>query len=94
MNEDDSYVLALPFVACVSEGGTFDDDAFVAGFSAGQHYSELRNAPNATGWSAHVEPGMVRQYDLIAMHFGYVMTVHDDEDSGWVHVTMRRGEGE
>lgn len=71
---DGEYGLIMPFMVCASQGGPFDDAAFVAGVSFGQHMTEVSVCPGATGWSAYVHPAMVPLYDLLAMRNGYVMS--------------------
>lgn len=84
MSADDEgdFGLVLPFTVVKSKGGPFDDDAYAAGFEAGRVWAELDHRPRSlTGSYRTVN---VPQLDLIAMHFGYSLTVTDyDEWPDW-----------
>jgi hypothetical protein len=83
--------LLMPFVVCESAGGRYDDEAFVAGYQAGQidQALEVAAAVNATHLAAPlVHAGLVEQLDLIAMRHGYG-TVADETAPGWVAVTFQ-----
>lgn len=70
---DDSMSLVLPFVATFSNGGPYEDDAFVAGFQAGEIDRSLKAAA-AVGatraqFTAYTE--LVKQLELIGMNRGF-----------------------
>jgi hypothetical protein len=91
--EAEGYELAVPFVVCTSVGGPYDDDAFVAGFQAGQIDQALQAASVARASEVRftVNAELVRQLELIAMHRGFpVMAAEAAEDApGWSFVTFR-----
>lgn len=97
--EPEGYELAVPFVVCVSHGGPYEDDAFVAGFQAGALDRTLAFAAMAE--ASTVAPGfpvytpLVRQVELIAMNRGFpVMVVKEWEEAPdtWTYVTFQREE--
>jgi hypothetical protein len=96
MDSDDSetYDLAMPFVTVKSEGGPFDDEAYVCGFEAGQLDSRLAQISaflDTYATAIHVENR--KQADLIAMRYGFTTEFEEcGEDCGWLHVTFTRGE--
>jgi hypothetical protein len=79
--EEEAWKLAVPFVACASEGGPYEDDAFCAGFEAGRIAMALESAimANADRVRWTVLKTLVKQLDLIAMNAGFVMTVAEAE---------------
>jgi hypothetical protein len=87
------HELVLPFVVCRSVGGPFDDDAFVAGFQAGQVDQALHAAKvaRATEVRFTVNSTLVKQLDLIAMNRGFpvVDAVPSEEAPEWVFMTFR-----
>ncbi len=73
--EPAEYGLELPFVACESAGGPYDDAAFVAGFECGFVESMLHVVSRAGGsFERWVNPALMPQLDLIAMKHGYKTT--------------------
>jgi hypothetical protein len=93
--EDEGYELVVPFVVCTSVGGPFDDDAFVAGFQAGQVNQALKVAANANAHEVQftINAALVKQVELIGMNHGFhhiVAEVADDAPS-WAFVTFRTG---
>lgn len=88
---EDGYTLVMPFVVTTDAGGPYESGAFVAGARFGQDSAELR-AEQPDEWQRYVYPPMVPQYDLLAMRYGYAITVepwaeHPDE---WALVTLRK----
>ena len=83
--------LVMPFVVCQSNGGPYDDVAFVAGARWGQDHHTVKTE-NPDEWSAYVYPEMVPQYDLLAMDQGYTMTTEPwaEHPDVWVLVTFRK----
>lgn len=84
------FGLVMPFVACETNGGSYDDRAFVAGYECGSIDATLRAiAPMAGQFARFVSPDLVRQLDLIAMQHNYVTLVEVQETTDeWVLVTF------
>jgi hypothetical protein len=91
-DETESYELALPFVVVKSEGGPFDDEAYVCGFEAGQLDSRLAQISQfLDDFSTGIHAANRKQADLIAMRYGFTMEVEPcDCDDEWIHVTFTR----
>lgn len=102
--EANGWSLVLPFVACRSQGGPYEDDAFVAGFQTGQVDRALAAiaAVGGDGLTAMVREDLGPQLDLIAMRYGFhhVETVAEFADEhgvavpsgGWMTWTCSRRE--
>jgi len=73
VTEEGEYSLVMPFVACVSKGGPYDDDAFVAGYQAALLSGQLKmgSAIGAKHFETVAYSGLSEQLDLIAMQWGY-----------------------
>lgn len=69
---DDQYDLVMPFVLCQSNGGPYDDAAFVAGFSCAKLDTALRELKvwAVQEWVQYLSSTVMPQVDLIAMHHG------------------------
>lgn len=85
--------LVVPFVACRSQGGPYDDEGFAAGFQAGEIHRALLMA--APAHAAQVRFPMVRsnllpQLDLLAMHAGFTIVANasDERFPDWADVTF------
>lgn len=97
MTDEDPGDLALvyPYVVCVTAGGPYDDDSFVAGAQCAEIDQLLGLAATIGASSFHkvVFAELVPQLDLVAMHYGYVMT-HElwAADPEWSVVTFTRAE--
>lgn len=87
-DETEGYELVLPFVVCESQGGPYNDEAFVAGWEAGR--LDLMIAEQAKAGArgpivATVHRGNLPIVDLIAMRHGYTLTegvlATDDADT-------------
>lgn len=79
--------VVMPFVACITEGGRYDDASFVAGFTCGQAWVELAKGRTWAGW---VPVGLVKQLDLVAMYYGARFTDErnpDRPDDAYVTIT-------
>lgn len=91
--EAEGYELVMPFVACASAGGPFDDEAFVAGYQAGQVDQALAAAKvaNASEVAFCVSSKLARQLELIGMKNDFpVMRVElSDETPDWANFTFR-----
>jgi hypothetical protein len=81
------FELAVPFVVCASQGGPFDDDAFVAGYEMGQLATELSYFSKPIEKPIHT--ANTYQADLLAMDRGWTMTtlpMADDAPDEWKFV--------
>lgn len=92
------YGMVMPFVACATQGGPYDDQSFVAGYQAGQIDQSLAIIDRvglAGAAVAHcVYRALLGQLDLIAMRHGYQMrsapvTAGDDTET-WSTVEFYR----
>jgi hypothetical protein len=87
----------MPYVSCVSKGGPYDDEPYVAGWEVGVLDTVL--ATSALGdrvyeFTRRVRTGNVPQLDLVAMEHGWSMTsTADDEHPEWTTVTFSREAG-
>lgn len=84
--------LVMPFVACQSQGGPYDDQAFVAGFRLGRLDAELPMLA-ALGYASisRMEYSAdVEQIDLIAMRHGYRIRNVGEAHDGWVDIDLDR----
>lgn len=93
-DDDTAYALVMPFVVCQSQGGTYDDEAFVAGYQAGRLDRALAVAAvnDTPTVRATVAAQLVPQLDLIGMHHGYPVceVTIDDDHPTWADVQFRR----
>jgi hypothetical protein len=93
---DDSgteYELVMPFVAAVSNGGRYEDEAFVAGFQAGQLHTKLEAAYQAGATEVVFTIGehVVRQAELSGMKVGFpMMRAESTIVPQWTQVTFSR----
>lgn len=88
--DDDAMELVMPFLVVASHGGPYDDDAFAAGWQAGEIDRTLRTAAAIAATVVEfpiVHAGLVPQLDLIGMKHGYKVTAEPTAD-GWVAVTF------
>lgn len=78
--EEEAFGLVVPFIVCKSEGGPYDDEAFVVGFQAGQIDKELAVAATMGVTSAQftVHTAILKQLELIGMNRGFP-TMHVGE---------------
>lgn len=86
------YSLVMPFILCASNGGPYDDEAFVMGYECGQLdallrvYEKLDAAPDGR----FVHTNVLMQLDLICMQHGFRLTEGQVDESGewtWVSFT-------
>lgn len=89
--------LVVPFVACRSQGGPYEDNGFAAGFQAGEIHRALLMA--APAHAERVRFPMVRsdllpQLDLLAMHAGFTIVARniDERFPQWADVTFSAGQ--
>lgn len=91
MSDDVEYGLVMPFVVCATNGGPYDDAAFVAGYAAGTIDYRLSTRDPLPARSA-VRTDLLPQLDLIAMRHGYTMTSEPwgEAPAEWTMVTFTR----
>jgi hypothetical protein len=83
--------LVFPLVVCASNGGPYDDAAFVAGYEMGLFNQRCLSA---RAWSlfqftATIRRANLPQADLIAMHHGLSMLEQsDDATDEWATVIV------
>jgi hypothetical protein len=89
--EDIGYELVMPFQPVISNGGPYDDDAYVAGYEMGRLDAMLAAAkfPDE-GQPIHGDNR--EQADLIAMRHGYMGEFTNDNGDGWVYMKIHTGE--
>jgi hypothetical protein len=85
-DHEHEHELMVPFVVCQSQGGPFEDHAFVNGC----RYTELRHRVSIWRPLALVSfenPDLRPQLELLAMEFGYELTT-EPHDEDWEKVTF------
>jgi hypothetical protein len=65
------YGLVMPFVVCASNGGPYDDEAFVVGYQLGILDTLLAQRSPVLHWP--LRTASMPQVDLIAMRYGYTV---------------------
>lgn len=90
MSAQEGYNLIYPFVVCKSNGGPYEDHAFVAGARFGDVARRCENHEPVI--ELYVDPESVRQYELLAMHHGYLMksTPWDEYPEDWAWLSLVR----
>jgi len=79
-------VPTFPFVACASQGGPYDDEAFAAGAVFGAIGAAAVAIP-AGGWQVWVIPApLLAQVDLLAMQQGLTLTLEGCSDVCNLHL--------
>lgn len=91
--EEHGWGLVVPFVACRSQGGEYDDDAFAAGFACGQIDQALQAAGAVRATTVQFDPvrtALVKQLELLAMNRGFpTVTVETSQEwPEWSAVTF------
>lgn len=94
-DDEDGYDLVYPFVACASQGGPYDDDAFVAGVQLGRIDQALQIAEVLGTRSLgpyNVRPEILRTVELAGMARGFASMTADPWGDGtnWVTITFAR----
>jgi hypothetical protein len=89
-----THELVMPFVVCKTQGGPYDDEAFVGGVWFGQFDSLLHTAAkvgcDVTPHVAVPSP-LVPQLDLLAMNHGYQLVAEEyEEDPAHSFVSFRQ----
>lgn len=89
--EDGEYALVMPLVVCESNGGTYQDHAFVAGCEFG-HIEGLLEAGAPATLERYVRTETMPQYDLLAMHAGYSIKAEpwDEHPDEWTYVVFTK----
>jgi hypothetical protein len=87
--DDGEDQLGLPLVLCRSRGGPFDDEAFRSGWRLGDIGSTLARL-GVSALAESIRPWERLQADLLAMAYGYTMTVEASSDPDWLSVTFTR----
>lgn len=89
------HFLVMPFVACSSKGGRYEDHAYAAGYEAGQLDSLLaanrHDVVHVVTLTIHADNRA--QADLIAMRHGYTMTAEqpaEPEFHEWLYVAFTK----
>lgn len=95
--EDDGLNLVVPFVVCQSAGGPYDDEAFCAGFQAGEVDRALDMGAAARAETVRfpmARVALLKQFELLAMNRGYPVMKADvsEEWPEWCDVIFKRGE--
>ena len=94
MSENDDheheYAMVMPFILTASNGGPFDDAAFVSGWRLGHLDADLGHARASDGAVtivAVIDERDTPQADLLAMRHRFTMATRDVGD-GWVEATF------
>lgn len=75
-----TYGLVMPFVVCQTNGGPYEDSAFVAGSYFGEIDAHMRAMKGTTAVLRYSVPeALMPQIDLLAMHHRYRMTAEEPE---------------
>lgn len=87
--ERDEMELVVPFIACVSKGGPYDDESFVAGFQAGMVDRALQVAAQCEAQSVRftVATALVPQLELLAMNRGFPV-VEAESSTEWAEWSL------
>lgn len=93
---ESGFELVMPFIVCQSQGGPYEDAAYVAGYEAGKLDAELALGPRhvVAFWPPNpsFHAGNAPQLELIAMKNGYMVRWASEVD-GWVGgVFLKSGE--
>lgn len=85
---DDEWGMVMPFVVCESQGGPYEDAAFVAGYECGS-LDQLLLSERPRTHEVTVRTDSMQQIDLIAMRHGYILTSQDGDEQ-WTFVRLSR----
>jgi hypothetical protein len=99
--DEERYEMLYPFVACASQGGPYEDDAFVAGVQLGRIDQALTVAETigSKRLAFTVRTDLVKQLELVAMARGFPIIraepVDETEDHEampeWSFITFEQG---
>ena len=90
MTDEQRYELVMPFVVTSDNGGVYDADSFVAGMRTKDIWVRCEVGENPI---VSYEPTpLVPQLDLVAMHFGYVLSQEPwwEHPEEWTKVELRK----
>lgn len=87
-DDQEAYDLVMPFILTKSQGGPYDDDAFVAGWRLGQIDAVL--AHEGAEWSGIVPTADLPQADLLAMRRDMVLLQTPTEDDEWTFIRIHQ----
>lgn len=90
-DREGEYEEAFPIVAVKSNGGEYDDEAFIAGMYCGMVHTFLQTTTH-TVYEAYVPTGTTAQLDLIAMAHGWVTnsTPWEGAPDEWAFIVFTR----
>lgn len=83
---DDDVELGVPLIPVASQGGPYDDDAYMAGWEMGALAVELEYTRPPL-LQRKVRRDNVRQADLLGMRYGYRVEVGEGV-AGWVPLRL------
>jgi hypothetical protein len=86
------YGLVMPFVNVTSRGGSYDDDAYCAGWEMGRLEADLERT-RSHGLHLTIHTGNVAQADLLAMKHGYRAEITETDVVGWSYLRLTRADG-
>jgi hypothetical protein len=89
-NEAEQETVVMPLTLCRSNGGPFDDAAFLSGWRLRE--LDLVLAGGVSALADAIRPIERDQADLIAMARGYAMVVEPSSEPAWLSVTFVRVE--
>ena len=87
-NGEGGFEILVPFTCVESEGGTYDDRSFIAGYQIGAIDRTL-SEPACVTMTALVFEELEHQCDLLAMHHNGTFSVLQRYD-GWIHIGFQR----
>lgn len=90
--EREEYGLLYPFIVCVSNGGPYDDQPFVAGVQLGRMDAQLAAAEalGAREMRFTLLTDLGKQAELVGMARGFpIVEVENSGVEGWIYVTFR-----
>ncbi len=91
MDEEPEHTLLYPLIVCKTNGGPYEDDAFVAGCYFGHIETLCQTLDFEHEIYEHIPSPLAPQIDLLVMHEKCSMTAEPcEEHSEWTHVIIRR----
>lgn len=86
--DEGGYGLLMPFAVCESNGGPYQDHAFVQGYTAGVLDARMEHTDKA--FQHYVAPALIPQLDLVAMHRGWSIKHEpwDEHPDEWTLATF------
>lgn len=83
------FGLVMPFVVCASQGGPYDDAAFVAGYELGHLAARLESGRHHF-LRVTLHTASMPQVDLLAMKCGYTMRYQVMPQDEWSDVEFTK----